>query len=253
MKVLLLGTGNVAWHIGRRLSERQVPLYACYGRHPEKVRALAEAWGTQAYTDLREIPSDADVYLFALGDTAYAETLPLFPWRDKVMLHTSGPLPLSLFQDLTPHAAVLYPFQTCTYGVPLKSGRLPLCLEATDALARERVQSLADALGGENYWIDSAQRKTLHLAGVYANNFCNALYRVAFELTEKQGMDTRLLHPLLMETALKALEIPPRKAQTGPAVRGDVRVMQAHLARLEGENPLWTEVYRLLSRLIAEP
>ncbi len=254
MKVLLLGTGNVAWHLGRRLCERQFPLYGCYGRNPEKVRRLAESCGVaQVYTDLREIPSDVDAYVFALADRAYAELLPRFPWRDKVMLHTSGALPLTLFQGLTAHAAVLYPFQSCTYGVALKSGRLPLCLEASDDRAREVVQTLASVLGDESYWISSAQRKTLHLAGVYANNFSNALFRVAFELLEAQRMDTRLLHPLLMETVMKAVVMPPKDAQTGPAVRGDHQTMQAHLSLLQEDNPLWTEVYRLLSRLIAEP
>ena len=250
MKTVLMGTGNIAWHLGQRLHGSGIPLHALYGRSPEKVRPLAEAWQTTACSRWEDLPDDGDVYLFALSDSAYESVLREFPYRGKVMVHTSGTLPLSLFEPLTPKRGVLYPFQSCTKGCALRSGRLPLCIEATDAGTLDTLKILTEGISDEIFLLDSRQRRRLHLAGVFANNFSNAMYRIAFDLTGKQQMDTRLLHPLIQETALKIQQLHPQQAQTGPAMRGDTNIQQKHLELLEEEKEIYSEIYRLMSRFI---
>lgn len=250
MKTVLMGTGNIAWHLGQRLHGSGTPIHALYGRDPEKARQLAEAWQTTACSSWDALPDDGDVYLFALSDSAYTEVLREFPYRNRLMVHTSGTLPLSLFEELTPHRGVLYPFQSCTKGRELRSGRLPLCLEASDDTSLHTLNILAGSISDEIFFLDSAQRRQLHMAGVFANNFSNAMYRVAFGLLEKQQMDTRLLHPLIQETALKIQQLHPQQAQTGPAVRGDLNIQQKHLELLQGEKEIYSEIYRLMSRFI---
>ena len=250
MKTVLIGTGNIAWHIGQRLHDKGITLHALYGRSPEKVRPLAEAWQTRACSRWKDLPDDGDVYLFALSDSAYESVLRDFPYRGKVMVHTSGTLPLSLFEALTPKRGVLYPFQSCTKGCGLQSGRLPLCIEATDAGTLDTLNTLAEGISDAIFCLDSGQRRQLHLAGVFANNFSNAMYSIAFDLLEKQQIDTALLHPLIMETALKIQQLHPRQAQTGPAMRGDTNIQQKHLELLEEEKEIYSEIYRLMSRFI---
>lgn len=250
MKIVLIGSGNIAWHIGERLHERGVSPYILYGRNLEKVRELAEAWQTKACSRWEALPDDADVYLFALSDNAYKDILHIFPYREKIMIHTSGTLPLSLFENLSPHRGVLYPFQSCTKGFRLQSGSLPLCLEATDPATLRTLTDLAKNISDDIHFIDSKQRRQLHLSGVFANNFSNAMYRAAFEIAERQQIDTTMLQPLILETALKIQTLPPEQAQTGPAVRGDRNVQQKHLELLEGEDNIYREIYRIMSRFI---
>lgn len=76
------------------------------------------------------------------------------------------------------------------------------------------------------------------------------MYRAAFEIAERQQIDTTMLQPLILETALKIQTLPPEQAQTGPAVRGDRNVQQKHLELLEGEDNIYREIYRIMSRFI---
>ena len=76
------------------------------------------------------------------------------------------------------------------------------------------------------------QRKALHLAGVYVNNFTNHLVNLAQDYLEEHAIDPSLTHALVQETMLKVLDIGPKQAQTGPAIRGDAKTIAAHLAEL---------------------
>ena len=55
--------------------------------------------------------------------------------------------------------------------------------------------------------------------------------------------------PLIDETARKVHQIPPRQAQTGPALRYDENVIGMQSAML-GELPLVKEIYEKMSRSI---
>ena len=58
-----------------------------------------------------------------------------------------------------------------------------------------------------------------------------------------------LLHPLIRETAAKATEMDPHKAQTGPARRNDLKTLQAHLKLLE-QREEFRQFYELFSNQI---
>ena len=60
------------------------------------------------------------------------------------------------------------------------------------------------------------------------------------------GQGYPLQMPLVDETARKVHTLPPKEAQTGPAVRYDRQVMQAHLDLL-ADDPGMQQIYRLLS------
>ena len=69
------------------------------------------------------------------------------------------------------------------------------------------------------------------------------------EFFEKEGIDARLLLPLIDETAVKVHDMSPLAAQTGPAVRYDENVIQKQLAQLEAD-PTKREIYALMSQSI---
>ncbi len=81
---------------------------------------------------------------------------------------------------------------------------------------------------------------------LFANNFSNLCFRIAWELAENAGLDPRVLLPLIDESCAKLHTLSPAEAQTGPAVRWDENVMNKHLALLE-EMPQTAEIYKLLS------
>ncbi|MEX0361453.1 MAG: DUF2520 domain-containing protein, partial [Allomuricauda sp.] len=57
-----------------------------------------------------------------------------------------------------------------------------------------------------------------------------------------------LLKPLIQETSNKIMSLPPKEAQTGPALRGDEKSMNQHLSLISDHTE--QEIYRLLSKAI---
>ena len=145
---------------------------------------------------------------------------------------------------------VLYPFQTFTAGRRVDFSAVPLFVEGSDEDTTQAIESVANALSQRVYRANSKRRREIHLTGVFACNFVNALYSMATDLLdEREGLPFDVLRPLIEETAAKAVEAAhPRNVQTGPAVRGDKAVAERHISMLAEENQ--QEIYKLLTDYI---
>ncbi|MDD3280112.1 MAG: DUF2520 domain-containing protein [Bacteroidales bacterium] len=246
LSVVLLGSGNVAWHLGKAMFQNGIDLMQVYS--PRHAEMLANELQVPFTTILSDLNPAADMYVLSLRDDAYASVIQDFPFQNACMAHTSGSLDLSVFEPITDCGGVFYPFQTFTKGIPLSFEEIPICIETSDQNTRAILVSLAQKLSKHHYFIDSKQRKKLHLAGVYACNFSNALYGIAKQLVEEKGMDFSILLPLIQETARKVQFQSPKQAQTGPAARNDTLTMETHLAMINGN--LKKELYVLMSEII---
>ena len=109
---------------------------------------------------------------------------------------------------------------------------------------------MAGSISQNVHHIDSEQRKKLHLAAVFVNNFTNYLYGVGEELCLEEGLSFDLLKPLILETAEKVRTISPKEAQTGPARRNDEKSMESHLKLLNNKEHI--TLYKLLSQAIKQ-
>ena len=114
----------------------------------------------------------------------------------------------------------------------------------------ETLKILATSISENVYHIDSEQRKKLHLAAVFVNNFTNYLYGIGEELCLEEGLSFDLLKPLIMETADKVQTMSPHEAQTGPARRNDIKSMEEHLKLLSKKEHI--TLYKLLSQAIKQ-
>ena len=97
--------------------------------------------------------------------------------------------------------------------------------------------------------MDSEKRKILHLSAVFACNFTNRMYAIAEKILKENQLPFHLLFPLIEETAHKIKTTSPLKTQTGPAVRGDKKIMSEQLKMLSNDK-LTTKLYRLISKSI---
>lgn len=251
-KVALIGAGNVAHHLAPALLKAGVNLCQIYSRSIESARELGIKTGITYVADVGAIYPDCDIYIFCVSDDAL---LPLYKEvrinKEAVVLHTSGSLPMDIFKSLAGHYGVLYPIQTFTKKRTLDFREIPLCIEASNKETLQMLRQLAGLLSGRVEEISSEQRKVLHLAAVFANNFVNHLYGIAGEILEKEGLDGTLLRPLIFETAHKVMLLAPEAAQTGPARRGDEGIMSIHRTLLK-ENRKLLNLYTLLSDSIKE-
>ena len=74
---------------------------------------------------------------------------------------------------------------------------------------------------------------------------------MAAQYLEGKELSFDILRPLIMETAQKVQELHPKAAQTGPAIRFDENIINAHLNELN-ELPDLKELYNSISKSIFE-
>jgi len=110
---------------------------------------------------------------------------------------------------------------------------------------------LAENLSDSVQVITDEQRLKLHLAAVFANNFTNHMIVIAQKLAKENGLDAALLEPLLEKTFLRLKNNLAIELQTGPAVRGDIKIIEKHLKLLEN-HPEWQKIYSFVSENISK-
>ena len=136
--------------------------------------------------------------------------------------------------------------QTFSKNKKVDFKNIPICLEANNTDTFKALKNLADSISENVQKVNSDQRKAIHVAAVFACNFSNHLYVIADHILSENKLSFDLLKPLIMETADKIKNNSPLKMQTGPAIRGDKKIIKAHLKILSG-NKNYQQLYKLLS------
>ena len=250
MKVVVVGSGNVAESLAVALYEAEgVELVQIYARNEVRGRKVAElahtAWSGSEL-------AEADLYLISVSDNAVAEVAKsLVVPEGAVVAHTAGCCPIESLESHT-HRAVFYPFQTFSVGRRVDFSKGYIFLEGATDHALKVVEEVAHALTKNVLPADTARRAVIHLSGVFACNFANAMYSNAAEVLAEAGLPFDIVAPVIEETAKKACEVlNPAQTQTGPARRGDTETLNRHRAMLS-ESPLKREIYDKISEDICE-
>lgn len=246
-RIVLIGAGNVAGHLGPALVAAGHKVVQVYSRTAKNASKIAKRLGAKPITSLRQL-APADIYIMALKDDAVKNLARKLRVRG-IVVHTSGPLNIDILEKTARNYGVFYPLQTFTIGRKLDLKKVPFCIEASDSATKKVLMDLAGSLSAHVLSVSSAKRSKLHLAAVFACNFSNHMYTLAGDILEKENLPFGILEPLIRETAQKALETGPRKAQTGPAARGDNGTMKEHLAMLKGDKRA-KRVYTAVSKSI---
>lgn len=250
--IAFVGAGNLATHLAQALSKAGHNVKAIYSPSGTSAWELAQKIGDscKAVSNLEELPL-VDIYILAVSDDALPNVVAHWPQHCKggVVAHTAGSIPMDALASIGGDYGVFYPLQTFSKSRKLNFSTIPCFIEANSEATSQRLLALARTISNAVKALDSDGRAHLHLSAVFACNFVNHLYDVSSQLLANKGVAPKWLEPLIQETAAKALTLSPRKAQTGPAVRGDKGVMEKHLSRL-ADTPEWQEIYALLSNSI---
>jgi predicted short-subunit dehydrogenase-like oxidoreductase (DUF2520 family) len=247
MRITLIGSGNVATHLAAAFKNAGHRVVQVYSRDIQHAALLAYHIKAEPIDDLQQIDPETDLFIISVKDDAIIPVANQLAKFKKLTVHTSGATDLGTLAAIIPKAGVLYPLQTFSKEKGIDFWQVPLCIEGVDEAATTELEELARTISNKVYRINSSQRKTLHLAAVFACNFPNYLYDVARSLLQKNNMEFDLLRPLILETALKVQDSLPADVQTGPAVREDELTMANHLDMLKDE-PGLKMIYELLSQ-----
>ena len=194
---------------------------------------------------LSSIPK-ADITIVAVSDNAIAEISSKI--ENSFVVHTSGNIALKTLKNKG-NKGVFYPLQSFSKDKVVDFSKIPFCLEAENKNDLRLLEKLVVLLKGKVYHISSEQRKSIHIAAVFVNNFTNHMYTIAQDVCNQHNVPFEILEPLLLETSEKVRHISPQEAQTGPAKRNDTETIQNHLNLL---NKAQQEVYLKITQSIQE-
>ncbi|WP_400078434.1 Rossmann-like and DUF2520 domain-containing protein [Winogradskyella sp. R77965] len=245
ISVILLGAGNVATHLYKAFSKSEtIAVKQWYNRTRASISSYAnEVDITDALVELKK----ADIYIMAVSDDSIEKLSQDLPFTNRLVAHTSGSVSMHDL-DKKNQIAVFYPLQTFSKDAAINFNEVPICVEVYEKQNLQLLKDLAEALGCKSHKITTEQRRVLHLAAVFVNNFTNQLYRVGHEICETKNIDFNILKPLIAETAKKVQTITPYMAQTGPAKRGDKKTIKKQLKLIENEEH--EVIYKLLTSSI---
>ena len=234
MKIVLIGRGRLATNL-----------------LPALQRAGHDVMSIDSRT-LESLPMEADVFVVSVKDSALQEVVgqAVKGREGQLFVHTAGSMPMTLLQEQgAGRCGVFYPMQTFSKERLVDFGEIALFIEASDADSLQTLNVLAASLTTHVYQLTSDDRRYLHLAAVFACNFANHCYALAADVLQCRGLPFDVLLPLTDETARKVHQLPPRQAQTGPAVRYDENVINMQHQLLNNQ-PDVQAVYDLLSQSI---
>ena len=232
MKLVIIGKGNVGSN-----------LLAAFKR-----KGIEPAF-IDSHT-LENLPDMADVYIYTICDSALEEVISKVHVHARALhVHTSGSMPLSVFGEDKGHAGILYPFQSFSKANIIEDfSSIPVFIEGKSIDDVAAIYSLALNLTPYVYEANQHDRERLHIAGVFANNFTNLMYKEAAKMLEGTQIPFTALLPLIDETAKKVHTMSPNDAQTGPASRGDKNVMEKQEGLIQDET--LKNIYHMLSERI---
>ncbi|MDE6317053.1 MAG: DUF2520 domain-containing protein, partial [Muribaculaceae bacterium] len=228
---VVIGSGNVATHLARALAG-YVEIRQVYSRNLSHAEELASAISAtcSATDDTDIIYDDADLYLMAVTDDSIKELAQRIKSREEaIWVHTSGSVDMEVFEGLKKRYGVFYPLQTFSKGKPVEMREVPIFIEACSRDVENELMALASEITDKVSALTSDGRRRLHIAAVFACNFVNYMWTVADRQLQLCGTDIHALDPLLKETFEKIATMSPEDAQTGPARRGDTKVIARHI------------------------
>ena len=75
------------------------------------------------------------------------------------------------------------------------------------------------------------------------------MFTLSSEVLDEAGIPFDAMLPLIKTTIAKLDSMTPQASQTGPAARGDVKIIEKHLKSLHGDK---RKIYKLLSQSIMD-
>jgi predicted short-subunit dehydrogenase-like oxidoreductase (DUF2520 family) len=251
IKVSIIGAGNVATHLGQRFFDCKISLVNVFSRDYLKAQQLAKRVEAIPVNQLSDLSDEADIFIIAVKDDAIRLVAEQILFQNKLVVHTSGATPSTVFEKAFERYGIFYPLQTFSVGQPVNFETLPICVDANSVEDLKLLEDLGKLICPNIYKIDDKERAILHVCAVMVNNFTNHLYSIANDVLDRENISMNILKPLIQETVNKIQSNSPKEMQTGPAARKDSQTIKEHLDFLE-KYPNYQMMYRMMSESIQE-
>ena len=244
MKTVIIGSGNVAYHLAKAFTQNNIKVNQIFGRNEIELSKISNEFNIPYSTQNLD---ESELYIIAVSDSSVENVSELIKNENALVAHTSGSLPKEILKG-NYRKASFYPLQTFSKTKDLDYSKIPFFIEAENQIDEKTLFELASIISDNVENSDYEKRKYIHLTAVFACNFVNHLFARAKEISDSQDLDFNYFLPLINETVEKIYHLDPKLAQTGPAVRGDERVLKLHEELIKNEEQL--HIYKTLNESI---
>ena len=261
--VAIIGPGRIGQAMGRLLAQAGVPIACVAARRRAAAKRAVEFIRMGKAVGLADLkPESASIFLITTADAAVAAVAHLLArqghgkraWKGKVVLHTCGSLTSSALRPLKLRGAAtgsLHPFQTVPSpqaGVRNLHGGF-WGLEG-DRQALRKAKQLVNFMAGVNFPVRPGKKTLYHLSAFIVCPTVVTLMAQAMNLLKLAGVPAKVARPMLLQfvaqTAGNFSDLGPRRALTGPVVRGDWATIRRHQIALRKSAPEFVPVYQSL-------
>ena len=238
--------GNVGFHLSSTIDRcENLELIEVYNRTtPSKFPS--DSIKKKTISNIKAL-KPSDVYIICVNDRSVKEVSDKIPFANSLVVHCSATISQTTINDRH-RKGVFYPLQTFSKEKSIDFSTIPICLETQNSEDLITLKSVASLISNAVFLIDEKKRQLLHLSAVFVCNFVNHLYTIGEHTLKENNLPFELLKPLIIETSNKILQLPPTKAQTGPAIRQDQPTIDFHLSLID--NQIYSSIYKLLTQSI---
>jgi predicted short-subunit dehydrogenase-like oxidoreductase (DUF2520 family) len=250
MKVVLIGSGNVATVLGRMIRSKGHDILQVISRNMTHAHALAIELSAQAITDFHKIDLRTDIVILAVSDEALSTANHWLHGGNKIIVHTAGSVSKEVLKNTSTRYGILYPLQSLRKENK-ELPEVPFLIDGNSNEVIHHIRSFAQTISNQVSIATDYDRLRLHLAAVTTSNFMNHLFTLSESFCHKEGVDFTLLIPLLSETVKRLETNSPAIMQTGPAIRNDRETIQKHISMLS-DYPELEKIYEWMTRSISD-
>lgn len=250
--ITFIGSGNLATNLALAFEKAGHRVNEVYSKKTENATLLADKLkDCKPILSLDLSKSASTIFIIAVSDSAISEVSDkLIVPGSSLVLHTSGTTNLDV---LSKHfkTGIFYPLQTFNKHSIIEFDDIPILLESNEKTVELELEKLAKSISKSVQFVNSEDRKTIHLAAVFASNFTNRMLKASEEILGKKNIPLDILNPLVKRSIENSFSTSPDQALTGPAKRKDLETVNQHLEILN-ENPKLKEIYQAISNQILE-
>lgn len=237
MKVVLVGSGNVATVLGKVIHNAGHEVVQVLSRNENHAKSLAEIFKCSSGSFKSSEYKDADLYLLAITDTALYHLDQYVQLENKLVVHTAGSVSKDVLKNISSNYGIIYPLQSLIKD-SRETPEIPLLIDGSTPEITNVIMEFSKTLSDNVAVADDKERLKFHVAAVIVNNFTNHMFAMADEFSRKENIDFEKLYPLIDETVQRVKHHSPQDVQTGPAIREDIYTLGKHLQILSSHPDL---------------
>ncbi|MBI3883675.1 MAG: DUF2520 domain-containing protein [Sphingobacteriales bacterium] len=231
MRVVILGSGNVATVLGRLITKTNHTIVQIISRQLIHAKNLATELQCSFTDNYEEMDITADIYIIALVDDALTTLKNIPAIADKLIVHTAGSVSINALKGFSSTYGVLYPLQSLRKEMQYLP-EIPWLVDGNTEETTTTIKDFASSFSSLVAEGKDEERIKLHVAAVLVSNFTNHLFSLTEQYCETEHLNFKILLPLIKETANRIEDYSPSNMQTGPAIRNDIFTIDRHLKLL---------------------